>query len=252
MTSYVLVFYFANKYTDRHNKYICVFGAFTNCKKSVHCLRAEPAFGVYLRLFACGISNNLLGALIGLKVCAKSWLGEGVCTSRSINAQICTYNHTYRDISMYVFVSFFFLFEFLGLPNIYTQMPRIVRQSFPRIIMEQSLPASLSLSPSLIVQVAAASAVWLRSTSCGSLLLIYQSNFTRDLDTFGACVLVSKSWPKRPQRRRRRHRNSDFKWTEPQIKSQIAKKINKIIAISLVWELSALLCDRKTTQIVIN
>lgn len=128
MTSYVLVFYFANKYTDRHNKYICVFGAFTYCKKSVHCLRAEPAFGVYLRLFACGISNNLLGALIGLKVCAKSWLGEGACTSRSINAQICTYKHTYRDISMYVFVSFFFLFAFLGLPNIFTQMPRIVRQ----------------------------------------------------------------------------------------------------------------------------
>lgn len=157
MTSYVLLFYFANKYTDRHNKYICSFGTFTYCKKSVHCLRAEPAFGVYLRLFACGISNNLLGALIGLKVCAKSWLREGACTSRSINAQVCTYKHIYRDVSMCGFVSFFLLFVFLGLPNIFTQMPRIVRQSFPRIIMEQSLPASLSPSP--IVQVAAASAV---------------------------------------------------------------------------------------------
>lgn len=109
MTSYVLLFYFTNKYTDRHNKYICGFGTFTYCKKSVHCLRAEPAFGVYLRLFACGISNNLLGALIGLKVCAKSWLREGACTSRSINAQICTYKHTYRDVYTYVCVCIFFL-----------------------------------------------------------------------------------------------------------------------------------------------
>lgn len=103
MTSYVLLFYFANIF-------VFIFYTFTCCKKSAHCLRAEPAFCVYLRLFACGISNNLLSALIGLKVCAKSWLKEGACTSRSLNQR--TDMHTQTRIYGYIFVCVYLFLYF--------------------------------------------------------------------------------------------------------------------------------------------
>lgn len=124
---------------------------------------------------------------------------------------------------------------FFGLPNIFTQMPRIVRQSFPRIIIEPS-PSSSPLQTMFEPRAASCER---RAQSdyaplASALFCSFASRILQETLTHLGRVCwypnLAQAIAATSKFRFQMDRAADKK------KNQMANKINKIIAISLVRE----------------